>query len=58
MRKPLRLLAVLILLLLLMLLLLLASNFIARDWLDLGQIFKKRMTPLIFMNFLKNFEFF
>ena len=52
-RKPLRLLAVM---LMLMLLILLASNFIARDWLELGQIFKKHMTPLIFMNFLKIFE--
>ena len=29
-----------------------SSNFITRDWLDLGQIFKKHMTPLIFINFL------
>ena len=49
-RKPLRLLAVMLLLLLL------ASNFIARDWLDLGQIFKKHMTPLIFRIFLKSFS--
>ena len=47
-RKPHRL-----LLMMLMLLLMLASNFITRDWLDLGQIFKKHMTSLIFMNFLK-----
>ena len=40
-------------LLLLLLLLLLSSNFITRDWLDLGQIFKKHMTPLNFMNFSK-----
>ena len=32
-----------------------ASNFITRDWLDLGQNFKKHMTPLIFKNFSKNF---
>ena len=32
-----------------------SSNFITRDWLDLGQNFKKHMTPLIFMNFSKTF---
>ena len=32
------------------------SNFITRDWLDLGQIFKKHMPPLIFMNFSKKFR--
>ena len=50
-RKPLRLLAVLLLMLLL-----LESNFITRDRLDLGENFKKHLTPLIFMNFWKFFE--
>ena len=54
-RKPLRLLLVLMLMLLLMLLLLLSSNFITRDWLDLGQNFKKHMNPSIFKNFSKKF---
>ena len=49
MRETLRLLAVLML----MLLLLLESNFITRDRLDLGENFKKHLTPLIFMNFWK-----
>ena len=56
-RKPLRVLAVLLLLLLLLLMLmLLESNFITRDRLDLGENFKKHLTPLIFMNFWKFFE--
>ena len=57
-RKPLRLLAVLLLLLLMLMLLmlLLESNFITRDRLDLGENFKKHLTPLIFMNFWKLFE--
>ncbi len=50
-RKPHRLLLVLLLLMLL-----LEFNFITRYWLDLGETFKKHLTPLIFMNFCDNFS--